>query len=105
LNCYRGLELTEENNKAIEQGNGMSSEIYSNSVNFTFSIYDITMNFGVTVVDRKEPQTLVRIKMSPQHAKVMSIILAGNIERYERDIGQIVIPDDLLSKLKKGDKK
>lgn len=81
--------------------NGASMEIYSNSVNFAFSIYDVTLSFGLSNVEPNDYHNLVNIKMSPQHAKVMSLLLQKNIEKYEHDIGEIVLPEDLLSNLLK----
>jgi Protein of unknown function (DUF3467) len=83
--------------------NGMSLEIYANSVNFFLSIYDITMDFGSTDKNNKH-QSLVKIKMSPQHAKVMSILLSNNIRKYESDIGEINLPDLFLKGLLKEEK-
>lgn len=78
----------------------MSLDIYANSVHFFLSIYDITMDFGSTDKANKH-HSLVKIKMSPQHAKVMSILLSKNIEKYESEIGEISIPPDFLEKITK----
>lgn len=80
--------------------NGMSLEVYANSVNFFVSIYDFTFDFGTGGTENKH-QSIVKIKMSPQHAKVMSILLSDNVKRYERDIGIIQIPEAFLENLKK----
>ena len=85
-------------------------EVYSNSVNFAVSIYDIILNFGLIhdsqLSDSPEKrETLVRIRMSPQHAKVMSLILADNINKYEKDVGEIKIPEKFLETLKKENQK
>jgi len=83
--------------------NGMSLEIYANSVQFLLSIYDVAMDFGTTDMNNKH-QSLVRIKMSPQHAKVMSILLSNNIKKYEHDVGMINIPEQFLKGLLKEEK-
>jgi len=37
--------------------------------------------------------------MSPQHAKIMSLLLRKNVQEYERRIGTIILPDGLYQEL------
>ena len=77
-------------------------DFYVNQANLTFSVYDVTFTFGKMALQEKEdktPSPVVRIRMSPQHAKVFSKILAKHIDKYEEDIGNIPITPALLKEL------
>jgi len=45
------------------------------------------------------PRPQVRIKMSPQHAKIMSLLLRKNVQEYEKRIGTIILPECLYQDL------
>ncbi|RLD70533.1 MAG: hypothetical protein DRI98_07660 [Bacteroidetes bacterium] len=79
-------------------------DFYVNQVNLAFSVYDVAFTFGVMPppedVGTKEPKHAVKIRMSPQHAKVFQMLLKKNIGIYEKDIGQINIPDQIMKDLK-----
>lgn len=78
-------------------------DIYANSVNLTMSIYDVTLHFALANGPNPEDQKeLVRVIMSPQHAKVMIQMLQENLENYEEEIGVIPMPKEFKkSKIKK----
>lgn len=65
--------------------------VYSNSVNLSMQIFDLSMSFNVNhpngQVDEK-----VQVFMSPQHAKLFSQILSENILKYEEVFGSIPTP-------------
>ena len=79
-------------------------EYYTDSVNFMTNIYGFTLEFGVMQQQDDPPRQLVRIKMSPQHAKIMSLLLRKNVTEYERRIGTIILPDGLYNDLGINDK-
>lgn len=74
-------------------------EYYTDSVNFMTNIYGFTLEFGVMQAQEEPPRQLVRIKMSPQHAKIMSLLLRKNVQEYERRIGTIILPEGLYNEL------
>ena len=77
-------------------------DFYVNQVNMAFSVYDVTFIFGtMPLPGEKDTQLdpIVKIRMSPQHAKVFSKLLAKNIDKYEEDIGNIPIAPTLLKEL------
>jgi len=37
--------------------------------------------------------------MSPQHAKIMSLLLRKNVQEYEKRIGTVILPDGLYQEL------
>ena len=69
--------------------------IYTNSISSEVNIYDICLVFGLRNESSEFGDPLARVYMSPQHAKVLSKILAQNIEVYEQKFGTIPLPDDL----------
>jgi len=75
-------------------------ELYSNSVEFGVSAYEFTFMFGLKGIKKGEPKPLVNVRMSPQHAKVMSLLLAKNVRNYEKEIGEISLPSKLINELK-----
>lgn len=74
-------------------------EYYTDSVNFMTNIYGFTLEFGVMQAQDQPPRSQVRIKMSPQHAKIMSLLLRKNVQEYERRIGTIILPEELYKDL------
>lgn len=76
-------------------------DLYANQVSITSGTYDILFNFGLQYgpdpkVDRK---SVVRVRMSPQHALVMSKVLAKNLTEYQKKAGKINLPPDLCKEL------
>lgn len=59
------------------------------------------MDFAQRMPGGKQVNIVARIAMSPQHAKLFSQILARNIENYEKEFGEIRIPE--APKAAKGD--
>jgi hypothetical protein len=71
--------------------------IYANNIQFGISFQDMSLIFGeimglqdgrVTVEHR------VRVTMSPQQSKLLSILLNSNVLAYEQKFGEIKIPAD-----------
>ena len=71
---------------------GDSPEFYTNAINIASSLYDVTLEFRANspipmkenhppVVESKEVCT---IRMSPQHAKALAILLLKQVEDYEK---------------------
>ncbi len=77
----------------------MLPEYFTDSVNFMTNIYGITMEFGVMQANDAPPIAKARVKMSPQHAKIMSLLLRKNVQEYERRIGTIILPEQLYKDL------
>jgi len=71
--------------------------IYSNSTNMEASPWDFKFTFGYvvkapTVNTPPEIEALAEVIMSPQHAKALFGILKFHIEEYEKQIGEIKLP-------------
>jgi hypothetical protein len=73
-------------------------EFYIDAVNIETQLYGSKLLLGDL---RAGQPSLVKvvIKMSPQMAKVVSLILSKHIRNYENDIGPITLPNDLLHSL------
>ncbi|HSV75327.1 MAG TPA: DUF3467 domain-containing protein [Chthonomonadales bacterium] len=74
-------------------------EFYTDSVNFMTNIYGFTLEFGAMQAQDAPPRPLCRVKMSPQHAKIMSLLLRKNVQEYEKRIGTVILPDGLYQDL------
>jgi hypothetical protein len=74
-------------------------EYYTDSVNFMTNIYGFTLEFGATQAQDQPPRPLARVKMSPQHAKIMSLLLRKNVQEYEKRIGTVILPEGLYQEL------
>ena len=76
-------------------------DVYANAVQVISAAWDITLEFSANLpVDANQPQTIerrnvVRIRMSPQHAKALVPILLGQIKNYEKEMGPIPLPPDM----------
>lgn len=74
-------------------------EYYTDSVNFMTNLYGFTLDFAVMDAQEQPPRSQVRVRMSPQHAKIMSLLLRKNVQEYERRIGTIILPEQLYRDL------
>jgi hypothetical protein len=70
---------------------------YINGVNVEVSVYDFILNCGLRTVEQKEPSPLVKIVMSPQHAKVLASLLTNSVNQYEKDLGELPLPPEFKS--------
>ncbi|HID86067.1 MAG TPA: DUF3467 domain-containing protein [Anaerolineae bacterium] len=65
-------------------------DFYANSVRVSTGIYDITLNFGVITPvgeGQAEQRPVCTLRMSPQHAKMLTLILRDALKSYEREFG------------------
>ena len=74
-------------------------DYYSNAVKFISSIYDLTLEFGKRTNPDVEPEPLLIVRMSPQHGKTFSILLTKFVAEYEKNVGEIKLPEDFLKSL------
>ena len=76
-------------------------DVYANAVQVIGAAYDFTLEFSANLpLDLKQPQAVerrnvVRIRMSPQHAKSLIPILLSQIEAYEKGLGLIPLPPEM----------
>lgn len=73
-------------------------EFYIDGVSLETQLYGTTLHLGELRPDA--PQLVkVTIKMSPQMAKILSLILSSHVRQYESGIGPISIPKQILHDL------
>lgn len=69
--------------------------VYSNNVAFAMSAFDVSLIFGEiasTEGGKVQVDQKLRVTMSPQHAKVLALVMIENIKAYESNVGPIAIP-------------
>ena len=67
-------------------------DFYANAVSVTFSLYDVTLQFRTetpAVIEQGKPSLVevnrtCNVRMSPQHAKSLAVLLFEHIEGYEK---------------------
>ena len=74
-------------------------EFYTNTVKFLINPYDVQLTLGVMSELGKPSKEIAIIRMSPQHALVLSKLLGKNLQIYQEKVGKIVIPQQLLDQL------
>lgn len=79
----------------------MEKSIYSNALMINVSPYDISILFStVDPLTPGEAVDNVRVYLSPQHAKIFSLILEKNIKAFEEfSGGEIIISQEVIDKL------
>jgi hypothetical protein len=86
--------MTEENNTV--------SDIYANNVQITASVYEVMISFGLDTLQRDGTQTtkeIIKVRMSPQHAIALNILLDRNLKSYGDAFKEILLPENLLKRL------
>lgn len=80
-------------------------EYYVDSVRFGIGPYSIILELGAQgladtqVSDPPPIKRLALVRMSPQHAVVLSGLLAKNVAKYQEVFGKIVLPESMLREL------
>lgn len=95
------------NNYQIDDIKNLTKEdvvtFYTNAVNLAFSCYDFQFLFREQYPSYNEKGidsiNFVRLVMSPQHAKVLNMILEKHIKIYEENYGKIDLREDFLKSL------
>lgn len=88
--------MNDDNNRQVTNDEEIHkvNKCYANWVSIESNLFDVNLQFGQNNTpdngDSKVP--LAQIIMSPQHAKVLGIMLMQNIRNYEEKFGKINIP-------------
>jgi hypothetical protein len=83
----------------MEEHLGSPHEIYTNSVQISASVYEMALTFGLMDPDTEETKLLTRVRMSPQHAQALYLLLGKYLKGYKDRFGEILLPDELVSAL------
>lgn len=77
--------------------------LYSDGVQVGISPFTVTLSFTVAPqppVHGQAPAPVATIRMSPEHAKVMAIILRRQLKQFEEQLGQpIALPPQVYQQL------
>lgn len=75
-------------------------EFYTNAAQIHTSIYEVALTFGLSDPDSGEVIPRVRVRMSPQQALALSMLLEKHIRAYGDKFQEIFLPDDLVTSLR-----
>ena len=77
--------------------------LYSDGIQVGVSPFTVTLQFTVAPTAQpgtQAPAPVVTIRMSPEHAKVMTIILRKQLKQFEQQLGQdIALPHQVYQQL------
>src|SRR4030042_3373895 len=76
-----------------------AQEYYVDSLNISTQLYGSTLFLGKTRPPDGKPLVVSIVKCSPQMLKVLGLIVDKNVRNYEREIGPISLPKQLLHNL------
>ena len=83
------------------------SEIYTNSVNVQSGLYEVVLRLhNRTPGEESEGENgkeVARVRMSPQLAKALQLILEKQLETYGDQFEEIYLPDELVEQLAGGE--
>lgn len=87
--------MTEEDNSI--------PDIYTNNVQISGTVYEVLISFGLSTPQgdgTTSDKEIIRVRMSPQQALAMSLLLNNNLKAYNETFKEIYLPDSLLMQLK-----
>lgn len=71
-------------------------DIYVDQLRMTVGVFGVNMTFGLSEPHPTQggmpraSDEKVRLRMSPQHAKIMAMLLKRQLKTYERDTGTVI---------------
>ena len=74
-------------------------EVYANHVRLGVTAYDFSLIFGGAAAG-PQPREHTVVRMSPQHAKSLLLLLQRFIAIYEREMGPVTLPTELEARLR-----
>jgi hypothetical protein len=89
----------------MQQNSNPVPEFYADAFQVTVSPFGVNMTFSLRdphpSAGKLVPGTdMARVRMSPEHAKIMAMMLIRQIRNYERDSGiKIAIPAQVYTQL------
>ena len=77
-------------------GGGNVPSFYANAIRVMVSMFDFTLMVGQVGYREDgipEMREALRLNLSPQHAKALSVLLARRVADYEEEMGVIPLPE------------
>jgi hypothetical protein len=75
----------------VELGEKEAEGIYSNFVVISHSPAEFILDFTRMLPGTPKTKVYARVIMTPQHAKSLSRALSENVEKFEKQFGEIII--------------
>ena len=76
------------------------SAFYSNNVNFQVNLTDFVLVFG-EIIEANPERAIVerraRVTLNPIQAKIMTLLLLQNIQKYEQVHGELKLPVEAMN--------
>ena len=76
--------------------------LYSDVAFINLTPFGVTIEFGKHIPQAKSMEIIARVSMSPQHAKILSHVLVENVQKYEKQFGEIKVTDKMKKESKMG---
>lgn len=85
----------------IMMTDGATPDLYSDVFAIHVNPWSAVVDFGLRALSTEEQNVVVvRVRMSPQHAKAVALLLLRTVRKYEADQGvNIAIPPVILREL------
>ncbi|KAB2942681.1 MAG: hypothetical protein MPEBLZ_04023 [Candidatus Methanoperedens nitroreducens] len=87
--------MTEENDSI--------PDIYTNNLTVSGTVYELLISFRLQTPQNDgttSDKEILRVRMSPQQALALSILLNNSLKSYNETFKEIFLPDSLLLQLK-----
>lgn len=69
------------------------TEVYANVAQIQYNPYEFEVTMGLASANYKGARPVINVRMSPQFAKEFAKILTSNVALYEKNIGEINLPE------------
>lgn len=79
-----------------------NSDLYTNNIQIAVSVYEVMISFGLDTFQRDGTQVtkeVAKVRMSPQNALALSILLNKNLKVYGETFKEIFLPEEIMKKL------
>lgn len=86
----------------MTEENSTISDIYANNVKVAVSVYEVMISFGLETLQKDGASTtkeIVTVRMSPQHALALNILLDRYLKAYGDTFKEILLPEELVGRL------
>lgn len=74
-------------------------QVYANNASIEVNVYDFALIFGISD-STNSTAPVIAVRMSPQHAKSVALLLERFLTAYEAEVGPIPLPELLVNRLK-----
>ncbi len=85
------------------EDDGSIPDIYTNNVKINGTVYEVMISFGLATPQddgTTSDKEIIRVRMSPQQALALSIVLNNSLKAYNETFKEIFLPESLLLQLK-----